>query len=134
MYIQRNVEIIDNVLMRDIDTGFVYLNVDRRLETNEEGIERIIAGYQFRLELPVDFDAVFQSLPNEVAISLQSDIDNAITGSNLRSNDIDATINKLAESSVITPIVQLTVEPRTAESDNAVEKLINRGTVIITNQ
>ncbi len=134
MYIQRNVEIIDNVLMRDIDTGFVYLNVDRRLETNEEGIERIIAGYQFRLELPVDFDAVFQALPNDVAISLQSDISNAITGSGLRSKDIDATIWKIAESSVITPIVQLTVDPRTAESDKAVETLINRGTVIITNQ
>ena len=133
MIIQRNVQIIEDVLIQDIDTGFVYMNIGRHKETSEEGEERIIADYQFRVELPVDFDVVISELSEDVNISFQNDISNIIDGAGLRSNDIDATIQKLAESSAITPIVQLSEEPRTEQSDEAVELLTEKGTVIITN-
>jgi hypothetical protein len=90
--------------------------------------------YQFRVKLPVDFDAVIQELKdNDVIASLQADIGNMITAAGLRSKDVDEAIQKISEVVIYSPIVQLFDEPRTSESDEAVETLKDKGTVIITN-
>jgi len=136
MIIQKNVQIIRDVLIQDIDTGHTYINVSRHNETNEEGDEIIISDYQFRVELPVDFDAIMTELQSDqdALLSLQADISNQVDGAGLRSNDIDNSLIKIAESSVITPVIDMGDSPRTAQSDEAVDKLIAKGTTIITVQ
>ena len=134
MIIQRNVEIIEDVLMQDIDTGYTYLNIGRHAQVTEEGREVITCDYQFRVKLPVDFDAVIKEIEdNNVIASLQADISNMITAAGLRSKDVDEAIQKIAESETYSPIVQLFDGPRTSESDDAVEILKDKGIVIITN-
>ncbi len=135
MIIQRNVEIIEDVLMQDIDTGHTYLNIGRHAQTTEEGKEVIMCDYQFRIKLPVDFDAVIKEIEDkDVIASLQADISSMITAAGLRSKDVDEAIQKIAEAGVYSPIVQLFDEPRTSESNEAVETLKDKGIVIITNE
>lgn len=135
MNIQRNVEIIEDVLMQDIDTGYAYLNICRHTQTTEEGREVVMCDYQFRVKLPVDFDAVIKEIEDvDVIASLQVDINNMITAAGLRSKDVDEAIRKIAEAEVYSPIVQLFEGPRTSESDEAVNILKEKGTVIITNE
>jgi hypothetical protein len=136
MIIQRNVQIIRDVLIQDIDTGYTYINVSRHTETNEDGELILITDYQFRVPLPVDFDAILNELQSDqdALLSLQADISNQVDGAGLRSNDIDNSLIKIAESSVITPVIDMGDSPRTAQSDEAVDKLIAKGTTIITVQ
>lgn len=51
---------------------------------------------------------------------------------NLTSKKIDETLIKISEIGIEPVIIQLYDEPRTTDSDSAVEKLIEKGTVILT--
>lgn len=63
---------------------------------------------------------------------LVEQFENELYASGLPSGHVDSTLKQLAEIEPVIEVVSLEDSPRTPESDEAVNKLIAKGTVIIT--
>jgi len=57
-----------------------------------------------------------------------------LVASGMRSELVDSALNQIAEIEPVIEVISLEDSPRTSESDEAVEKLLEKGSVIITTE